>query len=59
VGDNVRAGHSKVRLTDLERKAQTRNDGHGGTTMGIVERCFIASAVMGLLLLIGIGFLPL
>jgi len=26
--------------------------------MGIVERCFIASAVMGLLLLIGIGFLP-
>jgi len=27
--------------------------------MGIVERCFIASAVLGLLLLIGIGFLPL
>jgi len=26
--------------------------------MGIVERCFIASAVMGFLLLIGIGFLP-
>jgi len=27
--------------------------------MSIVERCFIASAVLGLLLLIGIGFLPL
>jgi hypothetical protein len=27
--------------------------------MGIVERCFIATSVMGLLLLIGIGFLPL
>jgi len=26
--------------------------------MSIVERCFIASAMMGLLLLIGIGFLP-
>jgi hypothetical protein len=30
-----------------------------GASMGIVERCFIASAVMGLLLLVGVGFLPI
>jgi hypothetical protein len=49
---------TKLTFDALGSKTQAKPIDGVGLPMGIVERCFIASAVIGLLLLVGIGFLP-